>query len=364
MSSQTALVIPTPKAPFTLSTTEMIPSPGPGEVLLKICSTALNPGNWKQREYDVVIEEYPAILGMDIAGVIEAVGPGVAGFKKGYRVFTQTVLGGGFQQYTTVPAAVLMPIPDNVSFDEAATIPTAFVSAAVGLLAPAPIGLGLNPTFSWDQPLKGQSALVLGGSTSVGQFAIQLLKFMGATRIVVYASATHFDYLRRIGATECIDRRQVPIDSLAAHPSLSVPVNVVFDAAGAQYDSVGGAKNVAYDCVEDGGSITTLVWTPEVDRDRKKKVNIVSAMGYLAGPDVVRLKRDNVNGYSGTVQHTAFGKLIIQSVPEMLRTGALVGNRVEVLPGGLAGIVGGLERLKDGTVSGVKLVAHPWDPIA
>lgn len=66
-------------------------------------------------------------------------------------------------------------LPDKTSFDEAATFPITFTTACVGLFAPAPIGLNLNPTFSWDKLHKGESALVIGGSTSVGQFGALLI---------------------------------------------------------------------------------------------------------------------------------------------------------------------------------------------
>ncbi|KAF8214076.1 GroES-like protein [Mycena galopus ATCC 62051] len=355
MSLQQAIVVQSPKAAFSLNSIA-IPVPGKDEVLLKIWSAALNPGNWKQREYDAVLDEYPVVLGNDIAGVVEAVGEDVEGFKQGDRVFAQA-LSGGFGQYTTVPAAVLIPIPENVTFDEVATFPVAFTTACMGLFAPPPIGIGLNPTFSWDRPYEGESALVIGGATSVGQFAIQLFKFLGFTRIVVYASKTRSEYLKQLGATECIDRAEVPVDSLAAHISVSAPVKVVFDSTGNQ--------NEAYDCVVDGGSIATADWSVKMDRDlEKKKVTWVPVMGFLAGPDVLKIKRQGVTRPLGTPGHTAFGRLIIKNLPEMLKKGVITGNRCEVLPNGLAGIVGGLERLQKGSVSGVKLVAHPQDPTA
>ncbi|KAK7062173.1 GroES-like protein [Favolaschia claudopus] len=359
MAQQHAIIIHSPKAPFTLGFTD-IPPPNKGEVLLKICSVGLNPGNWKQREFDALIDAYPAVVGNDVAGIIESVGEGVVGFKRGDRVFTQT-LGGGFQQYTTVPAAILIRIPDNVSFDEVATLPIAFTTAVVGLFAPAPLGLGLNPTFSWEQPQKGDSALVIGGATSVGQFAIQLFKFLGFTRIVAYASKTHFDYLQQLGATECIDRFEVSMDSLPER--MKSPVNVVFDITS-------GNPNAAYDCVADGGGIATLVWGAKLDRDlgpkkvdlEHKKATLAAVRGYLAGPDVLKFKRDDVFGYAGTPEHTEFGKSVIKHLPELLEKGVINANRYEVLPNGLAGILEGMERLRNGTVAGDKLVAHPHDP--
>ncbi|KAJ6515389.1 GroES-like protein [Mycena sanguinolenta] len=354
MPLQQAIVVQSPKAPFILASTE-IPSPAKGEVLLKIWSVALNPGNWKQREYDVVLGKYPVVLGNDVAGVIEELGEGVHGFKKGDKVFTQTPIG-GFGQYTTALAEILIPIPDNASFDQVATFPVAFTTACVGLFASAPIGIGLNPIFSWDKPCEGESALVIGAATSVGQFAIQLCKFLGFSRIIAYASKVHFHYLQELGATECIDRGDVPVNSLAAHLSQSTPVKVVFDSI--------GNKNEAYDCVCIGGSIVSAEWSAKHDRDlERKKVTLVPVMGYLAGAEVMNFKREDPKPYAATAEHTAFGKLIIKNLPEMLKKGVISPSRYEVLPNGLAGILGGLERLQKGTVSGVKLVAHPQDPI-
>ncbi|KAJ7682281.1 chaperonin 10-like protein [Mycena polygramma] len=357
---QQALLVQSPKAPFILRSTE-VPSPVKGEVLVRIMSAGLNPANFKQREYDVVIPEYPAVLGDDVAGVIEELGPSVEGWKKGDRVFAQT-LGGGFQQFTTIPAETLIPvvtliqIPENTTFDEVATFPIAFTTAAVGLFAPAPIGLSLNPTFSWDKPLQGESALVIGGASSVGQFAIQLFKFLGFTRIVAYASKVHFDHLKRLGATECIDRGATPLDSLAAHSSFTSPVKVVFDVG---FES---SLNVAYDCALDGGSIVTSNPYSQLERNLdQKKVTLVHVWGYMVGPDV--RKYDNVPGYCATLDHTKFGKLIIKNLPQMLEKGVISGNPYEVLPNGVAGILGGLERLEEGSVRGIKLVAHPQDPM-
>jgi NADPH:quinone reductase-like Zn-dependent oxidoreductase len=82
---QKALLIPTPKADFVLESHD-VPSPGKDEVLIKIMSVALNPMYYKQREYDVLVDEYPAVLGGDMAGVVEEVGENVWGFSKGDRV--------------------------------------------------------------------------------------------------------------------------------------------------------------------------------------------------------------------------------------------------------------------------------------
>ncbi|KAJ7676589.1 hypothetical protein DFH06DRAFT_976173 [Mycena polygramma] len=294
-AQQQGIIVQFPEAPFVLGSDDILVF-AKGEVLLKIMTVALNPANWMQREFNLVAA-YPA---------------------------------GGFRQYSALPANDLMPIPKNTSFDEVATIPVTFTTACYGLFA----GIGLNPTFSWDKPHRGESALVIGGATSLGQFAIQLLKFLGYTRIIAYASKTHFGHLKELGATDFVDRAEVPVDSLATQGVLTSPVNVVY------YAIDPSALNTTWDCVAEGGAVATAQPGAPLDRD-------------VAAKKVTR---------SRTLQ--IFEPLIKENLPKLLKQGVITSNRYEVLPNGLAGIVGGLERLQNGSVSGVKLVAHPQDPIA
>lgn len=86
MSEQKALFLKTPaKGAWSVEPTA-IQKPGPGELLIKIHATALNPVDWKIREYNFFITEYPAILGTDSSGTVEAAGEGVQGFEKGDKV--------------------------------------------------------------------------------------------------------------------------------------------------------------------------------------------------------------------------------------------------------------------------------------
>ncbi|KAJ6464728.1 GroES-like protein [Mycena vitilis] len=342
MSTQQALLIPSPKSAFVLGQ-QPISVPGKGEVRLKIMAVGLNPMNWAQREFGMFIKAYPAVIGADIVGVVDELGDGVDGFAKGDEVsayisaiawigLVQTVEG-GFQQYVTVPSLLLIRKPSNISFDEAASFPITFPTAVVGLCAPAPIGLGLNPILSWDKPQEGSSGLVIGAGTSTGQFAVQLLRFLGFTRIVVYASKAHFTYLKTLGATEFIDRAEIALDAVVVSP----PVQVVFDAAPV------GALKAAYASVVDGGKVTAVHRHPVADSD--------------ARDDVI----DTTHFPSAGPAYTSFGKYIIAELPKLIEKGVISPNRIDVLPKGLAGIPAGLERIKAGAVSGVKLVAHPQD---
>jgi NADPH:quinone reductase-like Zn-dependent oxidoreductase len=85
MSTQQALLIPSPKVPFVVGPLP-IPVPGKGEVRVKIMSVGLNVFNQAQHEFDFFIPAYPAVIGSDIAGVVEELGEGVEGFAKGDEV--------------------------------------------------------------------------------------------------------------------------------------------------------------------------------------------------------------------------------------------------------------------------------------
>ncbi|KAJ7164280.1 GroES-like protein [Mycena filopes] len=333
MSTQQAVVLETPKGPFVLRS-RPVPSPAKGKLLLKIMSVGLNPINWKQAAFNMLIDEYPAVIGNDVAGVVEELGEGVEGFKKGDRVLAQT-LDGAFQQYFAIPAAIAIRFPEDRTFDEMATFPVAFSTACVLASGSIPHSRGTS---------RSKAMLPTSLASELESTAIQLLKFLGFTRIVAYASNCNFEVLTQFGATECVDRLEVPVDSVGAHPALTHRVDVVYDAG--SVSSFSGA----YDALVEGGKIVITQPHVQLDRDPAQK-------------DLTLFRRDDVLGHLAVPEHTVFGKLIIENLPKMLAKGVISGNRCEYLPNGLAGISEGLERLKNGSVSGVKLVAHPHDPI-
>ena len=85
MAEQKALLLEKPVGEFVVRSAP-IQKPGPGEILVKIHATALNPVDWKIRDFNYFVKDYPAILGSDSAGTVEEVGEGVTGFAKGDRV--------------------------------------------------------------------------------------------------------------------------------------------------------------------------------------------------------------------------------------------------------------------------------------
>jgi len=183
-----------------------------GEVLIKVRAASLNRGDWRMmrgkpfvaRMAGGLFKPRKAILGADIAGTIEAVGRNVRRFKPGDDVFGDiTFLGaGGFAEYTVARENVLAGMPAGLTFEEAAAVPMAAVTALQGLRDKGKI-----------RP--GQSVLIHGASGGVGTFAIQLAKAFGS-EVTAVCGPGSLDLARSLGADRVLDytREDFAMDGL------------------------------------------------------------------------------------------------------------------------------------------------------
>ncbi len=174
------------------------PSPQAGELLVHVGAASVNPFDWKIADGALdgsMPHVFPLILGVDGAGVVDAVGPNVTRFKVGDGVYGQflhpPVGTGTFCEYTTVPESIgITKIPRGVYTAQAASVPTAGMTARAALDE-----LGLK---------KGQTLLILGAAGGVGSFATQLASIEGLQPIVGSRGANR-DSLRKLGAREFFD---------------------------------------------------------------------------------------------------------------------------------------------------------------
>lgn len=217
-----AVLVRAPGGPENLYIGEFpTPAPGPGELLVRVCATSLNRADLLQRA-----GKYPPppgaspILGLDVAGTVVALGPGVTGWQMGDRVFG-LVEGGGYAEYAVLPAAMAMRIPDNLSCEEAAAIPEVFLTAYQALC-----WLG--------QLQKNEQVLVHAGASGVGTAAIQLARRIGA-RVHVTASAPKHNVCQALGAETTIDYRQEDFAERVLQATEGNGVHVVLDFVGAPY---------------------------------------------------------------------------------------------------------------------------------
>ncbi|KAF8756618.1 GroES-like protein [Rhizoctonia solani] len=276
--------------------TRLTPTPRGTQALVKVTAAAVNPADWKIIETGLFLETYPAVLGYDGAGIIHAVGPEVTNFKVGDRVIFQGTLDydyTAYQEYALVDTELIAKAPSNVNDDQASTFPTGAFTAYAGLSENRNRHPGERPNC------QRQVVLILGGSSSVGQFAIQFARIAGFSTIATTASSS---------IPNSSSRLALPMFStVTPMPRLS-------------------------------GLLFPPSWTREKNAGDKIAVH-------------------NVFGFSDKFRDLSvpFWQNLASGLKE-----ELVPNRVQLVNGGLAGVPDALELSRKG-VSGVKLVIRPQE---
>ena len=164
------------------------PAVGSGEVRVRIRATSINPIDWKIRSGAFKDNELPAILGRDLAGEVEQVGEGVTGFSKGQRVMAMAA--GTYAELTTAKADVLAPIPDKLTFEQAAALPLILTTGA------QLIERAIKAT-------RGQRVLVLGALGGVGRTAVHVALEHGA-QVLAGVRRSQVDEAKLLPAHEII----------------------------------------------------------------------------------------------------------------------------------------------------------------
>jgi NADPH2:quinone reductase len=219
-----ALVLESYNTPFILTDIPR-PTPGDGQVLVRIMASGVNPLDTKIRSGNAAHAkvQLPAVLGMDLAGVVETVGPGVEAFKPGDKVYGLAGGIGGLQgslaEFAAVDAALLALQPKNISMREAAALPLAFITAWEGLVDRA-------------QVHAGQKVLIHAGAGGVGHVAVQIAHAAGA-EVFATVSAEKMAIVERFGATP-INYQNTTLDEYLSRHTNGEGFDIV-------YDTVGGA---------------------------------------------------------------------------------------------------------------------------
>ena len=328
-----------------------------GKVQIKITATAINPVDWKMRDDGIIINEYPAVLGSDAAGIIVSKGSQISTLSVGDRVFFQGIIGNydssTFQQYCKMPAELVAKTPRNISDEEAAGISLATMAAVVALYDKT--GHGLTPPWKQegDRVGKSKAIVILGGSSSVGQYAIQMARLSGFERIITNASTQYHEQLTRIGAHVILDRdHSNPGEFRTAIGDM--PLDLVFDAISAHSTQTLGVQILQATKTTDSTLVTVYAGVPEtVDPEAKQlglskepKVHITQILGIGSSPDLRYLSEPLVRFLGGEEGSIA--------------KGLFTSNRPRVVEGGLGAIEEALAANKEGS-RGQKVVIRPFD---
>jgi NADPH:quinone reductase-like Zn-dependent oxidoreductase len=220
------------------------PTPGATEILVRVHAAGINPTDWKSRSGSGLAgRSFPAILGYDVAGVVEAVGPGVTLYRPGDEVLGMPLfphLPGAYAEYVAAPARHFVPKPASLSFEEAAGLPLVALTAWQGLVDTAKLKAG-------------QRVLVHAAAGGVGHVAVQIAKSLGAY-VIGTASAAKHDFVCGLGADEVIDYRAADFVEVLRDQ----PVDVVFDSLAGDYSSR------SLKVLKDGGVLVSILPVDEV----------------------------------------------------------------------------------------------------
>ncbi len=311
-----AVVLDKPGSPSSLYLSDIaVPEPGAGEVRVKVQAVGLNPVDYKMAAGGHAAWRYPFVLGLDVAGTVDKIGPGVGGFEVGDCVFYHGNLSrpGGFAEYVVTVAHVLARIPDGVSFVDAAALPCAGLTAYQALHRRLHIEAG-------------QTVLVQAGAGGVGGFAVQLAAQAGA-RVITTASAGNHDFVRGLGAEEAIDYRQEDVHNRVMEWSGGEGVDAVVDTLGGE-SATEGTKMLAF-----GGGLTAVAGLPDFAQVPFHKA--ISLHQILLGGAYFN------GGYKAQVDLSHMGEEMIAMVA-VGKIGAMVGRVIplEEVPVGLDALAG------------------------
>lgn len=175
------------------------------EILIKMYATSVNPADYIVRQGgNAILRQYlkfPQGLGLDAAGMVEAIGADVTDFKPGDKVYgVPNSLAGAYQEYIAAKASQFSLMPDNISFNEAGALPSCALIAWNGI-----VDLGKAEA--------GQRVLIHGAAGGVGNLAVQFAKAKGAY-VIGTASPYNFDFLKKLGADEVIDYKNLQNEAL------------------------------------------------------------------------------------------------------------------------------------------------------
>jgi NADPH:quinone reductase-like Zn-dependent oxidoreductase len=251
------------------------PPVAPDGVLVRVRAAGVNPVDCKMREGRLAARfpfHFPVILGWDVAGVVEEVGPAVTWFRPGHEVYgycrRHDLQFGTYAEFVSVPEGFLAHKPPELSFEEAAALPLSSLTAHQSLEA-----IGLRG---------GESLFVGGGAGGVGHLALQLAAARGA-RVVATASEANHEFVRELGA-EPLDYHDDGLVDRVGELTGDAGLDAAFDLFG------GDSRDQAFTVLRRGGRLVSIALPPPEPRAGHEVTYVyVRPSGYDLGEHVTPL---------------------------------------------------------------------------
>lgn len=323
-----------------------VPKPSEGEVLVKIHYAAQNPTDWKSSGF---AKEAGRLVGCDFAGTVAESpdskwrpGTRVAGWVHGCLPKPPR---GVFAEYAIAESTLVFPIPESVSFQDAAVVPLAFATAVQALFQRLQLPEPSKPAKS------AFPILINGGTSSVGKYAVQLAKMAGLF-VIATASKRNHELLKQLGADATIDYNDADwVDQVkkVSHENLEYAFDCISEKE---------TTPVVAQCMSPtkGGHLMCILprKTTELPEELQSKVRVESTIAYTVfGRPIKYGEFDNHGGE--TPADKAFWEKYLALLPEYLESGRVKPNKVKEF-GGLEDIPKGFELHAQGKVSAEKLV--------
>ncbi|THV03079.1 dehydrogenase [Dendrothele bispora CBS 962.96] len=320
------------------------PQAGPGQILVKVVAAAQNPPDWYLYERLITTG---LVIGHDFAGVVEEIGPDVptgvrkigehvAGFVRGGQH-----QGGAFAEYCVADAELVISLPDGLSFEEASSVGFAGLTACQALWQSQRL-----PTPN--EPAKESfpvCILVWGGSSSVGQYVVQLAKLSGL-QVIATASLKNQDLVKPLGADAVFDYRDNDVSQKIREFTDNKLVYAI------DCISEGDTPKLAGESLGTEGGHVTLVLNAQVPReDVKSEFHLVYTLfgeAFLTSPPIY-----DIPAYP---ERRELGKTWAKLLSELLSSGKLKTTPVKAVPNGLADVPRWIEYHQQGKVSAEKIV--------
>ncbi|MEQ7245149.1 NADP-dependent oxidoreductase [Enterococcus avium] len=242
-----------------------LPELGEHQVLVKIKATSVNPIDWKLREgylAQMMPWDFPIILGWDVAGEIVEIGSAVKDWQVGQEIFSrpETTRFGTYADYTIVDDHLLARKPEGASFEDAAAVPLAGLTAYQAL-------------FTHGKLKAGEKVLIHAGAGGVGIYAVQLAKNIGAT-VITTASKKNHALLKELGADQVIDYHTTDFSEVLED------IDLVFDTMG------GDVQRDSFKVLNENGRLISIVSQP----DEELAKNVAVAESIWLQPDGKQLQ--------------------------------------------------------------------------
>lgn len=337
-----AAVIAEAKAPLEIQEVETY-EPGPHELLVRNEIIAFHPVEYKIAKLAIFPLQYPAILGSFFGGTVEAVGPQVTRFKVGDKVAAAKKFGavgnqyGAYQRYVIAWDSMASKVPEGTDLTILASL-TGNLGSVIGLFS----GNARfdKPSLNGFASAKHKKVLIYGGSSSFGSLSVQYVSQAGYS-VVTTSSPTHKEFVSKLGAVKVVDHTQEQgalVESLVSE----------------------GPYNLIVDCISLPNTIA-ITASVVAAQGGEKLYAVLPAFGPETLPQgVTRI----FASWSAVLSEEKNADILAWAfntyLPEGIANGKIIPLPTEKVSGGLKGVNDALNRLQQG-VSGVKLVADPWE---